>query len=297
MESSVLTSVVLPLSLAIIMIGMGLSLVLDDFKRVVQYPKAALIGLTNQLILLPLIAFLLARTFDLSPLLAAGLMLIAACPGGVTSNLITHVSKGDIALSVTLTAIASFITIFTIPLILAFSLTYFTGETSDPIELPFGKTILQIMVITVIPISIGMAIRHFKPAFADSMERPMRLASTIIFILVLAGIIAANKDLIVSSFKRVGLVTLLLNLLTMGLGYATARLFRLNLRQSIAITIESGIQNGTLALVIATTILMQNEMTIPPAVYSLIMFITGGFLMWYFGRRKDEKMVPGEAVS
>ena len=290
MENSVLTSVILPISLAIIMMGMGLSLVVDDFKRVIQYPKAVLIGLTNQLILLPLIAFALAKGFGLEPMLAVGLMLIAACPGGVTSNLITHVSRGDIALSVTLTGIASFITIFTIPIILSLSLSHFTGQSETPIQLPIGETILQIMAITVVPISIGMIIRHFRPAFADRMERPMRIASTVIFVAVLVGIIAANREQIVSSFQQVGLVTILLNVLTMALGYFSARFFRLNLKESIAIMIESGIQNGTLALVIATTILMQTEMTIPPAVYSLVMFLTGGVIMWQFGRRKEEQL-------
>ena len=286
MEESVLTSVVLPASLFIIMLGMGLSLVPNDFKRVVRYPRAATIGLINQLIFLPLVGFMFATAFNLDPALAVGLMILAACPGGVTSNLITHVAKGDTALSITLTAIASFITVITIPLIISGALVYFLGDSS-PVELPVLKTILQVIGITVIPVSIGMFVREKSPEFADRMERPSRIASTIIFIVILIGIIAANKDIIVSSFQKLGLVTLCLNVLTMGLGFVFGRLFKLNDKQSLTITIESGIQNGTLAIVIATSILKQADMALPAAVYSILMFVTGGFIMWYFGRKKE----------
>ncbi|MGB0862827.1 MAG: bile acid:sodium symporter family protein [Saprospiraceae bacterium] len=285
MGDSVLTSIVLPLSLVIIMLGMGLSLIIDDFKRVIEYPKAALIGLTNQLIILPIIGFGLAVGFDLAPAMAVGLMIIAACPGGVTSNLITHVAKGDIALSISLTAISSLVTVFTIPLIVSFALGYFANDDGTVIELPILKTILQTMGITIIPVGIGMIIRHFKPSFAVKMERPVRIASTVIFLVVMIGIILGNKELILPALKSIGVVTILLNVLTMGIGFGAARLFKLNLAQSISITIESGVQNGTLALVVAINLLQQNDMSIPPALYSLLMFFTGGFLMWYFGRR------------
>lgn len=282
-----MTTIVLPLSLIIIMIGMGMTLTIDDFKRVVVYPKAAIIGLFNQIIMLPIIGFLLISFIELDPILAVGVMIIVACPGGVTSNLITHVAKGDIALSVTLTAISSFITIITIPLILSYSILYFMSDSSVKVALPVVDTILKVMVITVIPISIGMLIRYFKTDFANRMEVPMRRASTVIFILVVLGIIIANKDSLLSSLQKVGLLTLILNVLTIGLGYASAKLFKLNTKQSISIMIENGIQNGTLAIVIATTILLQPEMSIPAAVYSLSMFLTGGIIMWYFGRRKE----------
>lgn len=287
MENSIMTTLVLPLSLVIIMIGMGMSLTITDFRRVLIYPKATLIGLFNQLVMLPIIGFALASFSNLDPVLAVGLMIIVACPGGVTSNLITHVAKGDIALSVTLTAISSFVTIITIPFILSYSIHHFLGDSSASIELPIFDTILQVMVITVIPISIGMTIRYFKPAFADRMDKPMRITSTIIFILVLVGIILANKEILIPSVKKVGLITLALNVLTIALGYYSAKIFKLNTAQSISIMIENGIQNGTLAIVIATTILLQNEMSIPAAVYSLFMFLSGGIIMWFFGRQKE----------
>ena len=144
------------------------------------------------------------------------------------------------------------------------------------------------MAITVVPVSIGMVIRHYANDFANKMDKPMRIASTVIFIVVLVGIIAANKEMILPAMKSVGIPMIVLNVVTMGLGYLAARAFKLNLKQSLSITIESGIQNGTLAIVIATTILQQTDMSIPPALYSLLMFFTGGFLMWYFGKRNTE---------
>tara|TARA_B100000809_G_scaffold266716_1_gene330951 strand:- start:8521 stop:9396 length:876 start_codon:yes stop_codon:yes gene_type:complete len=285
MENSILTAVILPVSLAIIMLGMGFTLVLENFKKIVQSPKAAFIGLTNQLILLPLVGFSLAILFDLPPDMAVGLMIIAACPGGPTSNLISHVAKGDIALSISLTAVTSMLTVFTIPVILSFALSYFSGDSATQIQLPIGNTIIQIMGITIVPVSIGMLINSYFPKFAKRLESPMRIASTVIFVAVLSGIILANKQHIVTYLKSVGLVALALNISTMALGYYSSKIFKLNLKQSISITIESGIQNGTLAIVIATSILQQSSMSIPAAVYSLLMFLTSGVLMWTFGNR------------
>jgi len=287
MITTLISKVFLPLSLAIIMFGMGMTLIPVDFTRILKYPKAILIGLTNQLIFLPIIGFLLAMAFDLEPLMAIGIMVLVACPGGPTSNLITQVCKGNIALSVSLTAIASFMSILTIPFILSYALTYFGTGDDIAIKLPILDTVIQIMVITVIPISIGMVVRRFKTNFANRMEKPMRIASTVIFILVFVAVVAANFSMIGQAMKEVGLVTLLLNILTMGLGYMTARLFNMKLKNAISITIESGIQNGTLAFVIASTILNNLEMAIPTAAYSIWMFITGGVLMWQLGKRKE----------
>ncbi len=285
--AELISKVFLPLSLAIIMLGMGMTLVPADFTRIIKYPKSILIGLTNQLIFLPVIGFLLAIVFNLNPTMAVGLMILATCPGGPTSNLITQVCKGNIALSVTLTAIASILSILTIPFILSYSLEFFNNTTGVTIKLPIIDTIIQIMVITVIPISLGMFIRRHKTNFAKRMEKPMRTASTVIFILVFIAVLAANADKLVDGMKEAGLVTLALNLATMGLGYLTAKLFKLNLKNIISITIESGIQNGTLAFVIATSVLNNVEMGIPTGAYSIWMFLTGGFLMWKFGKRPD----------
>lgn len=285
--AQIISKIFLPISLAIIMLGMGMTLIPDDFRRIFKYPKAILIGLTNQLILLPIIGFTLAILFDLDPILAVGLMILTSCPGGPTSNLITQVCNGNIALSVTLTALASFISILIIPFILSFALHYFGTNSEVAIKLPIVDTILQIMVITVIPILLGMIIRNYRQKFAKRMEKPMRIASTIIFILVFLAVVVASSDKIVSGMKAAGLVTLLLNILTMGLGYITAKLFKLNKQSAISITIESGIQNGTLALVIAASVLNNPEMGIPIGAYAIWMFVTGGILMWYFGKKKE----------
>lgn len=279
-----ISKVFLPLALAIIMLGMGMTLIITDFTRVIKYPRAILIGLTNQLIFLPIIGFSRAIAFNLNPIMAVGLMILASCPGGPTSNLITQVCKGNIALSVTLTAVASLVSILTIPFILSYALEYFGSNTDVTIELPIIDTILQIMGITVIPISIGMLIRKHKTSFAKRMEKPMRTASTVIFILVFIAVLAANADKLIDGMKEAGLVTLALNIATMGLGYLTARLFKLNFKNTISITIESGIQNGTLALVIATSILNNVEMGIPIGAYAIWMFLTAGILMWQLGK-------------
>ena len=284
--TTIITQIFLPISLAIIMFGMGLTLVVGDFGRLFTYPKAVIVGLCNQLIFLPLIGFSIILVFDLSSSMAIGIMILALCPGGPTSNLITQVARGNIGLSVTLTALASLITVFTIPIILSKAITYFTGETGVVVELPIVQTMLQILVITVIPVSIGMVIRKKNEGFALRMERPMRTASTVLFVIIFLLVMIANKDLIVEAMKEVGLATLLLNLSTMALGYITARAFRIKGKSQISITIESGIQNGTLAFVIATTILNNVEMGLPTGAYSIWMFITGGILMWRLGVSK-----------
>jgi BASS family bile acid:Na+ symporter len=285
--AEITSQVFLPLSLAFIMLGMGMTLIPTDFTRIIKYPKAILIGFTNQFIFLPIIGFSLAIAFNLSPVMAVGLMILASSPGGPTSNLITQLCKGNIALSVTLTAIASVVSILTIPFIVSFALDYFGSGTSAPIKLPIQGTIIKIIEITIIPISIGMLIRRFKINFARRMEKPMRTASTVIFILVFITVLATNSNIVVQAMKEVGLVTLLLNIITLGLGFLTARLFKLNLKSSISITVESGIQNGALAFVIATSILDNVEMGIPTAAYAIWMYITGGILMWQLGKRSE----------
>ncbi len=284
--TTIITQIFLPISLAIIMFGMGLTLVIADFWRLFNYPKEVFVGLCNQLVFLPLIGFLIILLFDLDSSMAIGIMILSLCPGGPTSNLITQVARRNIGLSVTLTALASLITVFTIPIILSKAITYFTGETDIIIELPVIQTMLQILIITVIPVSIGMLIRKKNEDFALRMERPMRIASTVLFVIIFLLVMIANKDLITQAMKEVGLATLLLNLSTMGLGYYTSKIFGIKGKSQISISIESGIQNGTLAFVIATTILNNVEMGLPTGAYSIWMFISGGILMWRLGASK-----------
>lgn len=295
MKESVLTSVVLPLSLFLIMLGMGLSLTLDDFKRILKVPQSAAVWLLCQLVLLPVTALGLIYAFQMTGPLAVGVMLIAACPGGVTSNLITHVSRGDTALSITLTAITSFVTVLTIPLIVSASISHFMS-VEQQIEMPVLKTIGQIVAITILPVSMGMLVRKFKLNLAERLERPSRIASSVIFALILVGIIAANKETIANNFGDLAGITIALNLLTMALGYGLARLVRLSGPQMRTIAIESGIQNGTLAIVIGTTILEHQEIPLPGGIYSLVMFITGAAMMFVGARQyKREEQTPGAA--
>ncbi len=281
------STIILAASLIIIMLGMGLSLVIDDFKRIFVYPKAILIGLTNQLILLPLIGFTIALIFPLKPEIAIGIMILAACPGGPTSNLIAHLAKGDLALSVSLTAISSFITILTIPFIINFALIQFL-EQGQIIRLDVVSTIAQIFVIIVIPVGLGMIIRKYKENFALKMAKPVRKASGIVVVLVIIGIVIKEKENVIPYFQQAGVVALILNVATMLVGFYSAKIFKILDRRAVSISIESGIQNGTLAITIAVVLLGNSEFAITPAIYSLIMFFTGGVAI-YFGIRRNKK--------
>ena len=288
------STIVLASSLIIIMLGMGLSLVTDDFKRIIVYPKAIAVGLVNQLILLPLIGFTIVLIFPLAPEIAIGIMILAACPGGPTSNLIAHLAKGDTALSVTLTALSSFVTILTIPFIVNFALVHFL-EQGQMIRLDVIDSIKNIFIIIIIPIIIGMLIRRYSEGFALKMARPVRIASAIVLALVIIGIVIKEKENFVSYFQQAGIVALLLNVTTMVVGYFSARLFRITDKRAISISIESGIQNGTLAITVAVVLLGSTEFAIAPAIYSLLMFFTGGVVI-FIGLRWDKKR-PGEAAT
>ncbi|WP_378178343.1 bile acid:sodium symporter family protein [Aquimarina sp. SS2-1] len=274
------STIILAAALFIIMLGMGLSLVTADFKRILIYPKAILVGLTNQLVILPLIGFAIASLFPLKPEIAVGIMILAACPGGATSNLISHLAKGDIALSVTLTAFSSLITIITIPFIVNFSLLHFLSE-DQTIQLNVIETIIQILLIIIVPVGIGMIIRKYNESFALRMAKPVKIASALVLALVIVGILIKEKDNFISYFQEAGLVALVLNILTMTIGYYSAKLFRVHHRGAISISIESGIQNGTLAISIAIALLHNTSFAIAPAVYSLLMFFTGGLAIFF----------------
>ncbi len=280
-----ISTLILASSLIIIMFGMGLSLVTDDFKRVFYAPKAILAGLFNQIIILPAIGFLLIYLFPLQPEIAIGVIILAACPGGPTSNLITHLAKGDTALSVSLTAISSFITLLTIPFVINLGLKTVLGQGTE-IQLNVMETIAQVFVIVIVPVTLGMWIRAKKTAFATRMEHPVRMASAVVFVLVLAGVILKERANLVSYFEQAGYVSLALNVITMVLGLLIAYLLRLPFKQAVSISIESGIQNGTLAITIATVLLGSTTYAIAPAIYSLIMFVTGALIIFWSIRKQ-----------
>jgi bile acid:Na+ symporter, BASS family len=279
MESTILTSVFLPVSLGIIMLGMGLSLTPSDFSRVALYPKAATIGIVNQILLLPLIGFLILMILPMpNAELAVGVMVLAACPGGPTSNLISHISRGDTALSITLTAISSLIIVLTLPLIVNFAMGHFL-QHGEYIPLPVLGTSIKVLIITLIPVAIGMVIRAKAPGFSRKLDKPVKIASGIILFLVILAAVLNDKENLVEFFKQAGPVALALNVGMLLIGYFSARLFQVKINQSITISIESGIQNGTLGITIAATLLQNSTMTIPSAIYSLIMFMTAGVII------------------
>jgi len=287
MEANFLTDVFLPLALFMIMLGMGLSLTLEDFKRVVIYPQAVGLGLVAQLMVLPIIGFAIASLFPLEPELAVGVMILAACPGGPTSNLVTFLAGGDVALSVTLTAISSLITVFTIPLVVNFSMQTFLGQGTN-LQLPFINTVLQIAVITLLPVTMGMVAKKYAPGIAAKADQPVKWLSLFFLAVIIAGVLLRERNNLISYVIDVGLATLVLNVVTMALGYALATLAQLGEKRVTAITIEVGIQNGTLAIAIASssTLLNTPTMAIPAAIYSLLMFVTGAGFAWWANRRQ-----------
>jgi len=280
MESSVLSAVILPLALFIIMLGLGLGLTMKDFKLVVAKPKAVFIGISCQMLLLPIVALALVSLFPMSAELAMGIIVLSLCPGGTTSNLYTYIARGDVALSVTLTALVSVIAPFTIPMVFNLASSYLIGE-GQAIELPIVKTIIQLCIITIVPISIGMIIRRFKPQFAMKAERPVRVFSVVFLLLIVLSLIIRSWQQIPEFFASVGTITILLNATCMLLGFYLAKLFLLTHRQAVSICLEVGLQNGTTALMITLTILENANMAIGPTIYSLIMFFSGGlFARW-----------------
>ena len=280
MQSSVLTELFLPFSLAVIMFGMGLSLRLVDFKRILIYPKAEGLGLFNQLILLPVVAFGIAKAFQLPPELAVGLMILAVCPGGATSNLITHLAKGDSALSITLTACSSIITVFTIPFLVNFSISYFIpgGEAK---QLEVVGTVVSVLFITLIPVALGMITLAKAPRLAEKWDQPFRKISIVFFVVIVGAAILKERENLVQYFIEAGPAALALNLSTLALSFAMAKWTGLPFRQGLTIAIESGIQNGTLGITIAATLLVNSVMSIPSAIYSLLMFGTAALvILW-----------------
>ena len=291
MESNFLTAVFLPLALFVVMLGMGLGLTWADFKRIAIAPKSVIVGLLAQLVMLPLVGFLLASIFPLSPALAVGVMVLAACPGGPTSNLVTYLAMGDVALSITLTAISSLITVFTIPLVVNFATRSFIGENVS-LQLPFGETVVQIAVITLIPVASGMAIHRYAPQFAAKVEKGVKWLSLFFLALIIFGLLLKERANVPTFFLQVGWVTLTLNIVTMGLGYVFSMLAKLNPKSAIAITCEVGIQNGTLAIAVASapTLLNNPTMAIPAAIYSLLMFVTGAAIALWARRRQTSTL-------
>lgn len=282
----IVTDVVLPLALAFIMFSLGLGLTVADFARVAKAPRDFLIGASCQILLLPLVAFGLVSLWpssaELAPELALGVMIIAAAPGGVTSNILTAFAKGDVALSISLTAVISLLSVVTIPFIVVFSYGHFVGGDAGPVSVT--GTAIGVFVIVTVPVLIGLLTRHFAEGFARRAEPLTHKASAVLFALVLLGAILQERANIVDYFAQAGLVTLALNVVMMALAYGIARRLASGAPQAIAISIECGLQNGTLAIAVATLLFGGGLATVPAATYSLIMFATALIFISYLRR-------------
>ncbi len=270
---NIVTDVILPLALAFIMFVLGMGLTGADFLRVIRQPRDFLVGLISQVILLPIVAFLLVKIWPISPELAIGVMIIAAAPGGVTSNLLTSFAKGDVALSISLTAIISLLCVITIPFIVLTSVELISGSTISQ-DISVLNMSRDMFLIVTVPVILGILLRKFVPAITLKSEPIAKKISILLFVLVLLGAIAAERENVISYFAQAGLVTLALNTIMMVLAYFAVGKFASGPSQKKCITIECGLQNGTLAIFVAITIFGGGMYVIPAATYSLIMFLT-----------------------
>ena len=270
---NIVTDVILPLALAFIMFVLGLGLTGADFLRVVKQPRDFFVGSLSQVILLPIIAFILVKIWPIAPELAIGVMIIAAAPGGVTSNLLTSFAKGDVALSISLTAIISLICVFTIPIIVLTSVDLLGVSNVDP-NISLVSMSRDMFLIVTVPVVLGMIVRKISYGISSKLEPLAKKISIVLFILVLLGAIATERENVVSYFAQAGLITLVLNVVMMIVAYFIAQLLASGTKQKKSITIECGLQNGTLAIFVATSIFGGGMYVIPAATYSLIMFAT-----------------------
>lgn len=290
------TDALLPIALGVIMGSLGMSLEVADFRRVLVDPRGVAIGLANLLVLSPLLAFAIGEAFNLDPVFAVGLVLMGAAPGGALANLLTHVARGETALSVTMSGISSVLAVVTIPLYLGLAVDHFDAGIGD--EVSMLGTVLRVFGITIVPVSLGMAYRARDPARAALLEPRIKRLSMIVFALIVVAAVAAEWHRITESFGDVAPAALALNLAAMTLSFAVARLARLPDRQATAISMELGLHNSTLSIAVATSITTQ--LAIPAAVYSAFMFFTAGAFARIMARRNlaaERRLAPAPGVA
>ncbi|WP_123747728.1 bile acid:sodium symporter family protein [Saccharothrix texasensis] len=268
---SALTSIGLPIALAVVMFGLGLSLTVADFARVARTPRAVAIALATQLLLLPVVCFGLVLAFDLDPLLAVGMMLLAASPGGTTANLFSHLFRGDVALNITLTAVNSVVAAITLPLVVNFALDYFEPTADGVVGLEFGK-VVQVFALVLVPVVLGMLVRRASASFADRADRPVRIVSGVVLVVVIVGTIVAEIEHTAEYMAAVGLVSALFCAFSLAVGYLLPRLGKVGHRQAIASAFEVGVHNSTLAITVAVSVLGSERLAVPAAVYAVVMF-------------------------
>ena len=295
MESGPLISIGLPVALFIIMIGIGLTLTARDFHQVTVKPTGLITGTLTQILLMPLIAFGLAWILSLPPAMAVGLVIIAACPGGTTSNLFTLLARGNVALSIVLTVSASMITIMSLPFFTNLALKTYMGAEQE-IVLPFGKTVLMLSVIVLLPVAIGMLIRAFKPKLASRAESAVSLFGAVVLAALVVGLVYGIRDRFLDLLVQAGPAAIALNLIGIGAGLLCGKLAGLSKREDLAVATELGIKNGTLGLMVTLTLLHSSDMSVPSAIYGVVMFPIG-FLLVAYGRRtmRAESGVPSSS--
>lgn len=273
---SALTTVGLPVALGIIMFGLGLGLTLADFARVARHPRAVIVALACQLVVLPAICLGLVVLFQLPPLLAVGMMMLAASPGGTVANLYSHLFRGDVALNISLTAINSVIAVVTLPLITNLAIAIF-DPFDDQLGLQLSKTV-EVFLVVLGPAALGMLVRRLAPAFADRMDAPVRIGSFVVLVVVIAGAVVSNWAILVANVASLALITALFCLVSLAVGFFVPRWLGVGRRQAVASSFEIGIHNAVLAIVIAQTVLGSIEVSLPAGVYGVLMlFIAGGF--------------------
>jgi BASS family bile acid:Na+ symporter len=285
MLTNIFTNILLPLSLAIIMLGMGSTLSAKDFGRIITVPKPVLLGLLGQLLFLPLLGFAIATLLLSDPYQQVGVMILASCAGGATSNAIVYLSKGDLPLSITLTACSSLVTVFTIPLVTAYALSTFLTE-ADIIEFSIGNTNLILILLTAIPVMIGMTIKHYSPRAAVTVDKIISKFSIVFFVVLFFIILYQNLAIIKTAILEIGFAAWFLNLLAMAAGYGLAKLNGLEITQRKTLSIEVGVQNGATAIFIASTILANPEISLFPAIYSIFMYVNV-FLLFFLVKSKQ----------
>lgn len=289
MDSGLIT-LFLPIALAIVMAGLGLELTLKDFARVTKHPKAVIIALFCQLVLLVGIAFLICKLLVLPPLLAVGLMLLAASPGGSTANLFSYLYKGDIALNISLTAINALVAALFLPFIVNFAILHFMNE-GQHVGLQFSK-ILQVFLIILVPVAIGMLVRHFAPHIAEKLNRPVRIFAIVFLLMIILVAIFKERANLLAYLGQIGFATALFCAISLAVGYFVPRFFGISSYQARACAFEIGIHNSTLAMTIALTIMASTTIAMPAAVYSIFMYIFAtifGILITRFGPAVTEK--------
>jgi BASS family bile acid:Na+ symporter len=281
MESG-LTTVGLPIALAIVMFGLGLGLAGEDFRRVAQRPKAVAVALGCQLVLLPLICFGLVVLADLPALLGIGMMLLAASPGGTTANLFSHLFRGDVALNITLTAVNSVISVVTLPIVTGFAIAYY--DRGDDVSVPFGE-VVKVFAIILVPVAIGMLVRSRNAAFATRMDRPVRTLSAVVLAVLVLGILIDERENVGGYLADVGLIATAFCAISLVVGYVVPKAVGVVEGQAIASSMEIGVHNGTLAIFIALEVLEAVTISVPAAVYSLVMFPLAAIWGMFVSRR------------